>query len=132
MDKRFLELREFFKLSQEDIGQRIGVTKSTISLIERGQRNASERLIRDICREFNINEEWLRTGKGEMKKNMTLEEEIYGRFGKIMEKSSPVKKEIASMLIQIVDTLPDEEWEYIYGEFKKCIQRIEEAKREED
>ena len=53
-------------MSQEEFGERIGVTKSTISLIERKLRNPSERVIRDICREFNVNEDWLRNGTGEM------------------------------------------------------------------
>ena len=53
-------------LYETEFGERIGVTKSTISLIERKLRNPSERVIRDICREFNVNEDWLRNGTGEM------------------------------------------------------------------
>lgn len=66
IEDRVLLIREKKELSQEEFGERIGVTKSTISLIERKLRNPSERVIRDICREFNVNEEWLRNGTGEM------------------------------------------------------------------
>lgn len=66
IEDRILLIREKKELSQEEFGERIGVTKSTISLIERKLRNPSERVLRDICREFNVNEEWLRTGEGEM------------------------------------------------------------------
>lgn len=52
--------------SQEEFGSILGVTKSTISLLETKKREPSERIIRDICREFNVNETWLRTGEGEM------------------------------------------------------------------
>lgn len=66
IEDRVLLIREKKELSQEEFGERIGVTKSTISLIERKLRNLSERVIRDICREFNVNEDWLRNGTGEM------------------------------------------------------------------
>lgn len=66
IEDRVLLIREKKELSQEEFGERIGVTKSTISLIERKLRNPSERVIRDICREFNVNEDWLRNGAGEM------------------------------------------------------------------
>ena len=66
IEDRVLLIREKKELSQEEFGERIGVTKSTISLIERKLRNPSERVIRDICREFNVNEDWLRNGTGEM------------------------------------------------------------------
>lgn len=66
IEDRVLIIREKKELSQEEFGERIGVTKSTISLIERKLRNPSERVIRDICREFNVNEDWLRNGTGEM------------------------------------------------------------------
>lgn len=62
IEDRVLMLREELELSQDEFGEKIGVTKSTISLIERKLRNPSERVIRDICREFKINEEWLRNG----------------------------------------------------------------------
>lgn len=62
IEDRILSLREDLELSQDEFGEKIGVTKSTISLIERKLRNPSERVIRDICREFGINESWLRDG----------------------------------------------------------------------
>ena len=54
------------KLSQEAFGKRLGVTGAGISRIESGARGASEQIILAICREFNVNEEWLRTGEGDM------------------------------------------------------------------
>lgn len=57
-------VREIAKKSQEEFGAILGVTKSTISLLETKKREPSERLLRDICREFSINEVWLRTGEG--------------------------------------------------------------------
>lgn len=51
-------------LSQEAFGKKLGVTGAAISRVESGTRNASEQIILGICREFNVNETWLRTGEG--------------------------------------------------------------------
>lgn len=53
---RIGKVREHAKKSQEEFGAILGVTKSTISLLETKKREPSERLLRDICREFNVNE----------------------------------------------------------------------------
>ena len=66
MNERFKTLRIKLGLSQEDIGNRLTVTKSTISRLEKGINKFTERMIVSICREFNVNKEWLRHGTGEM------------------------------------------------------------------
>ena len=84
IEDRVLMIREQLELSQEEFGERIGVTKSTISLLERKLRNPSERVIRDICREFNVNEDWLRNGTGGIENmfiNVTPLERAYNHFG---------------------------------------------------
>lgn len=61
---RIANIRNLLHKSQEEFGNILGVTKSTISLLETKKREPSERLLRDICREFGVNEVWLRTGEG--------------------------------------------------------------------
>lgn len=68
INERFKELRKAFGLSQEELGNKIGLSKSGISNIESGTRNVTDKHIKLICSEFPINEDWLRTGAGEMKK----------------------------------------------------------------
>ena len=51
----------------EEFGKRLGVGRSAISNIENGNRDLTAQMARAISREFNISEEWLKTGKGEMK-----------------------------------------------------------------
>jgi len=63
---RIYSIREALSLSQEAFGKRIGVTRSAVSNYESGGRNVTEQVIKAIIREFNVNEEWLRTGEGEM------------------------------------------------------------------
>lgn len=63
MNNRLKELRIESGLTQEEFGKRIGLTsRSLISLLESGARNITDRTVKDICREFNVNEEWFRSG----------------------------------------------------------------------
>ena len=66
MNERIKEVRQYFKLTLEEFGRRIGMTKSGLSKVERGENGTTEQTITSICREFNVNEEWLRTGTGTM------------------------------------------------------------------
>ena len=66
MHERVMKLRNHLKMSQEEFGKKIGLTRFTISNLESGKRNITERVIADICREYRVNESWLRTGEGEM------------------------------------------------------------------
>ncbi len=122
IEDRILIIREKLELSQEEFGERIGVTKSTISLLERKLRNPSERVIRDICREFNINEEWLRNGVGgedNMFINVTPQEKAYNRFGYIMENATPSKKAALSVLLEMLYSIPDEQWDLMMKQFEE-------------
>lgn len=78
MNKRIKEIREYSKLTQDEFGKRIGSARNTIANYENGNRNPSNSVILSICREFNVSEEWLRTGKGNMlKKRLPADEVAY-------------------------------------------------------
>lgn len=66
MNERIKELRKELGLSQEAFGKRLGVSKAAISRIESGLNSISNMNIVSICREFSVNEDWLRTGSGSM------------------------------------------------------------------
>lgn len=82
MKNRIKELRKTLKLSQRDFGERIGVTDTSISKLEKGERNPSDQTIKSICREFNVNPYWLKDGKGEMFNNIpeTLLDELADEY----------------------------------------------------
>ena len=60
--------KDVLKLTLEQFGERVGVKKSALSYLENGKSNLTDQMALSICREFNINEAWLRDGVGEMKK----------------------------------------------------------------
>ncbi len=66
MNRRIKDLRETLKLSQSGFANMLNLKRNSISLIEVGKRNPSDRTILDICQKFNVSENWLRTGTGEM------------------------------------------------------------------
>lgn len=66
MNERLTLLRNQLRMSQEELGAKIGLTRFTISNYESGRRKITDRVISDLCREFNINEHWFRTGEGNM------------------------------------------------------------------
>ena len=73
MNERIKELRKVLGLTLDKFGGRLGVGKSAISKIERGENGVTDQLFKSICREFNINETWLREGTGEMFASMETE-----------------------------------------------------------
>jgi len=66
MKDRIKKLRKFLDMTQQDFADRIGVKRNTIGQYEIGRNEPIETVINLICREFNVNEEWLRYGVGEM------------------------------------------------------------------
>ncbi|MGE7091647.1 helix-turn-helix domain-containing protein [Lysinibacillus sp. NPDC048646] len=66
MNSRIEKLRKELGLNQEKFGARLGVTKAAISRMEKGVTNVTDTMLKLICNEFQINEEWIRDGKGEM------------------------------------------------------------------
>lgn len=66
MNERVKQIRLSLGLSGEKFGRALGVSRTAISLIETGKNGLSEQMLLAICREYNVNEQWLRTGEGEM------------------------------------------------------------------
>lgn len=74
MQTRIKAIRQETALTQSAFGQRIGLKANTVSQLENGVRSPSKAVILTICREFNINEEWLCAGTGEMHAPPTAEQ----------------------------------------------------------
>jgi len=66
MNERIRELRKHLGLTLDKFGERLGVTKTAISRLEKGERNVTDQMVRAICREFGVREKWLRDGVAPM------------------------------------------------------------------
>ena len=101
MNKRLSQLRKALNLSMEEFGKKIGVGRSTISRLESGTNNFTDQMIRSICREFNVNEVWLRTGEGDMFKKKTKEEEIAEFCGAMFNSDMQFKRDLIATLAKL-------------------------------
>ena len=63
---RVRKLRKKLKLTMENFAKPLGVGKTAISKLENGERSLTDQMAKSICREYGVNEKWLRTGEGEM------------------------------------------------------------------
>ena len=84
--ERVKMVRDKAQLTMEQFGNRIGgVSKSTISNIENDNRNLTEHMLKSICREFDVNEKWLKTGEGDMPRKLSEEEEVASLVSNLLE-----------------------------------------------
>lgn len=115
-------IRQELGMSQAEFGEKISLERSAISLIERKQRNATERCIKDICREFNVNENWLRTGEGNPFLPEDRETEILRLANKLLTEPDETFK--ATIISTILETNA-EEWDVIEKIVKRIAKDIE-------
>lgn len=107
LNDRIAEVRKENNLTQEKFANRIGLTRNFVWMIEKGERIPSDRTIADICREFDVNEKWLRTGEGEPFKQLARKEAIARFAGELMkdeEDSFRIK------LVELLAELDESEW----------------------
>lgn len=96
MNERLKELRKSLSMTLKEFGKRLGVSDAAISRLEKGERNLTEQMILAICREFNVNENWLRTGSGEMYD--LPEDETAAIVSDLLENDNPFYDLILSIL----------------------------------
>ena len=105
--ERIREVRKDLGLTLEVFSTKIGVTASTIGNVEKGRRNMSTQLRLSICREYNINENWLQTGEGEKFSSENQNEKLLNQLSKIITAgSADFRRRLISVLLQ----LPEEKW----------------------
>lgn len=98
MKQRLRELRKTLNLNQTEFGNRIGVKQSTITGYETGKRIPLDSVIFSICREFNVNEDWLRSGEGDM--FLPQEDEVSEIVSHLLDESNP----FYDMILDIMHT----------------------------
>lgn len=124
MNERIKELRKALNLTQQDFAEKIGVKRNTIAQYEIGRNLPIDAVITSICREFNVSEEWLRTGEGEMFKPRSRNEELYEFVHKV-ENSEPGS--IQAQLLAVMARLTDEQWEVLAQVAREFVEETKKA-----
>lgn len=108
MNERVKHLRkDLLNMSMEAFGGKIGLTKAAISSFEAGRNGMSDMAIKAICREFNVNEEWLRNGVGEVFNALDPEEDLQELAAKIM---TDTPESFRRRFISVLARLNDGQW----------------------
>lgn len=118
MNERIKEVRKALGLTQQKFGERIGVKGNTIAQYELGRNEPVSSVLSLLCREYNVNEEWLRTGEGEMFQDLS-QGELAARV--VGEALADDNKFIQSVFISLGKLTPTE-WKVV----EKFITSVEE------
>ena len=104
--ERLRELRKSLNLTLEKFGKSLGVGKTAISKIENDERNLTDQMILSICREYNVSEEWLRSGTGEMFVPLKRNQVITDFAGDLIREDDTFRKR----LIEALAKLDEKDW----------------------
>lgn len=105
--ERFKELRKSLNIKQGDFAKELAISQGHASDIENGRKSVSDRIIEILCLKYNVNENWLRNGKGEMFVPMTRDEQIEEFIGNVLrDEPGDFRKRLISALAK----MSKEEW----------------------
>lgn len=117
MKDRLKKIRKNSGLTQVEFGSRISVKGNTITGYETGIRMPSDAVIFSICREFNINEEWLRNGTGEMSMDLNKDD----RFSMNLSKLGRTENEFIISAVNVLAETEPEKLEIVEMLMKKLL-----------
>ena len=100
-NERVKGIRKTLGLTLEKFGERIGVTRGSMSNIENGNRNLTEQMTKSICREFSVDYMWLTTGEGEM--FIDTDDDFIERIDRIMAGEDEARKNLFKFMLELSD-----------------------------
>ncbi|RGU91736.1 XRE family transcriptional regulator [Clostridium sp. AF15-17LB] len=110
MKDRMKQLRRALDLTQQQFADRIGIKRNSYANYETGRNTPIDAIIISICREFEVNEKWLRTGVGTMFVQRTRSEKITDFAADILKDE---EESFRRRLIEALSDLDIEEWELL-------------------
>lgn len=120
---RILKVRSELKLTQKEFGNALGVSRGVIANIENFFVDPKPLLLDMICKTYNVNEEWLKEGTGEMFRQPSTEDVIIEAFAKLaMSDGNNFKKQFIAALA----ALDDEAWDALEAFARKIVTKTDE------
>lgn len=107
LNERINELRKTLGLTMEKFGERLGVGKSAINKLEKAENSVTDQMFKSICREFDVNEEWLRNGTGCMFRTLTRSEVITDFTADLLKDE---EESFQRRFIEALATLDADDW----------------------
>lgn len=104
----------------------LNVSQAFVSQLCSGASNPSDRTIADICREFDVNEEWLRTGAGSMFIEKTRDEDLAELFGKVLAGDPDFRRRLLSAMSR----LSEEQWAVLEEVAQRLVADMEEQQKD--
>lgn len=123
LEQRLKDVRKACGLTQQALADKLGLKQNTIATYEIGKTSPSDRTIADICREFNVNEDWLRTGEGDMFRKVSRNDELTAFMGDILSGDPDFR----TRLINVLARMTTEEWALLE---KKAYELLDELQKE--
>ena len=128
MNERLKKLRKALDLTQQEFADRIGIKRNSFANYETGRNTPIDAIIVSICREFNVNEDWLRNGVGDMFLPTDRNADIAKLTKQLLnEESDSFKNRFVSMLAN----LTIEEWEFLERKAKELC-GVDDEKEDSD
>lgn len=115
------------RLTKTEFAKKINISQPTVSMFCSGKANPSDRTIADICREFRVNETWLRTGEGEMRIDSSQRDQLEHFFADVLT-TAPDKR---SAFVASLDSLPPEFWDMVADWAEVYVSNLVEQKEED-
>lgn len=103
MYHRVRTLRKELGLNQAEFAKRIGLSQSTLAMLETGKRTFNEKHLKLVCATFGVQEGWLRTGEGEMFADSPYEGEFLSLFGELRPEAQRYLLTMARELVAAQD-----------------------------
>ena len=121
---RICKLRKTLDITQADFAAAINISRSNLSNIEGNRFNITDRFLADVCRVYNVNQEWLMTGTGEMFRDTSRQEKVAAFVGEALADEN---NDFRANLISILAGLDADGWETL----KKAAIIIADAAKKE-
>ncbi len=102
--------KDILKLTQQDFSEALNMSRSNMGNIEIGRIAVTDRVISDICEKFNVNEEWLRYGTGDIFLELTKDQKLAAFVAQVYkEEDNSFKRRLLSVL----SSLSEDEWKLL-------------------